>query len=134
STDGQTKLEYLAGLYYEDEKLRSGETDWVRGFMQWWTAQDAASPGSVSYYDPVAPVSDRDFLYKRNEHFREFAAFGELTFNFTPTMHLTAGVRYLTDKDINAVSVVPDLPTRYSESSPVVPDADNNKAIYKLNY
>jgi len=134
NTDRNSTVDYIAGLYYEDEKLHSGETDWVRGFTNWWTAQDAAFPGSVSYYDPVAPTSDRDFLYKRSEQFRELAVFGELTFNFTPTMHLTAGVRYFTDKDSNSVSVVPDLPTRYAESAPVVPDADKSKAVYKLNY
>lgn len=129
-----SRVDYIAGLYYEDETLRSGETDWVRGFTNWWEAQNAASPGSVSYYDPVAPTSDRDFLYQRNEHFREIAVFGELTFNFTPTVHLTAGARYFTDKDANAVSVVPDLPTRIAESAPVVPDADKSKSIFKLNY
>lgn len=134
NSDKDTKFDYIVGLYYEDEKLHSGETDWVRGFTQWWLAQDAASPGSVSYYDPVAPTSDRDFLYNRSEKFKETAAFGELTYNITSSMHLTAGVRYFSDKDTNAVSVVPDLPTRYSESAPVVPDQDKSKSIYKFNY
>ncbi|HTP40729.1 MAG TPA: TonB-dependent receptor [Steroidobacteraceae bacterium] len=133
-SDTKGFLDYLAGAYFEDRRQHSGETDWVRGFTQWWTAQNAADPGSVSYYDPVAPTSDRDFLYSRREHFKEIALFGELTFHLTSSMQITGGVRGFRDLDQNAVLVVPDLPTRVGESAPVVPDTTKNKAIFKLNY
>ncbi len=132
STTGGT-IDYLAGLYYEDEKLHSGETDWVRGFSAWWAAQNAVTPGFGAYYDPVAPTSDRDFLYSRNEQFSELAAFGELTVHITPKVQVTAGARYFQDKDSNQVSVVPDLPTRVSMSSPATPDISKDKGIFKLN-
>ena len=109
-------FDYIAGLYYEKEKLHSGETDWVRGFTQWFAAQDAVTPGFGSYYDPVAPTSDRDFLYSRNEQFTETAVFGELTFHITPTFQITGGARWFQDKDSNQVSIGPDLPTRQSAS------------------
>jgi outer membrane receptor protein involved in Fe transport len=126
-------LDYIAGLYYENEKLHSGETDWVRGFSSWFAAQDAVTPGFGAYYDPVAPTSDRDFLYSRNEQFTELAAFGELTYHVSPRLQVTAGARYFQDKDSNQVSVVPDLPTRVSLSSPATPDISKSKGIFKLN-
>ena len=125
-------MDYIAGLYNEDEKLHSGETDWVRGFSNWW-AQYALSPGADTYYDVVAPTSDRDFLYSRNEQFTESAIFGELTYHVTPRAQLTAGARFFQDKDANQLSVVPDLPTRLPETSPLVPDISKNKGIIKLN-
>ncbi len=126
-------LDYIAGLYYEKEKLHSGETDWVRGFSQWFAAQDAVTPGFGSYYDPVAPTSDRDFLYDRGEQFTETAAFGELTYHITPDFQVTGGARWFQDQDSNQVSVVPDLPTRVGLSSPSTPDITKNKTIFKFN-
>ena len=127
-------LDYIAGLYYEKETLHSGETDWVRGFSNWFAAQDAVTPGFGSYFDPVAPTSDRDFLYSRGEQFKEAAVFGELTWHLGERSQLTAGARYFQDKDSNQVSVVPDLPTRVSETSPSTPDISKSKSIYKVNY
>ena len=126
-------LDYIAGLYYEKEKLHSGETDWVRGFSQWFAAQDAVTPGFGSYYDPVAPTSDRDFLYSRNEQFTETAVFGELTWHLTSTFQITGGARWFQDKDSNQVSVGPDLPTRVGTSSPSTPDITKSKGIFKFN-
>ncbi len=126
-------LDYIAGLYYEREQLHSGETDWVRGFSQWFAAQDAVTPGFGSYYDPVAPTSDRDFLYERGEQFTETAVFGELTYHITPTFQITGGVRWFQDKDSNQVSVGPDLPTRVGISSPSTPDITKSKGIFKFN-
>ncbi|HLQ13418.1 MAG TPA: TonB-dependent receptor [Steroidobacteraceae bacterium] len=129
----QGPVDYIAGLYYEEEKLHSGETDWVRGFSNWWAAENAVNPGLVYYYDPVAPTSDRDFLYSRNEQFTETAVFGELTWHVTPRAQVTLGGRYFQDKDANQLTVTPDLPTRVPETSPLVPDISKNKSIFKLN-
>ena len=127
-------LDYIAGLYYENEKMHSGETDWVRGYSAWFAAQDALTPGFGAYYDPVAPTSDRDYLYERSEQFTELAAFGELTFHVTPKSQLTAGARFFQDKDSNQLTVVADLPTRVGLTSPASPDTSKNKGIFKLNY
>lgn len=126
-------VDYIAGLYFEREQLHSGETDWVRGFSQWFAAQDAVTPGFGSYYDPVAPTSDRDFLYSRGEQFTEKAAFGELTFHVTSDFQITGGARWFQDKDSNQVYIAPDLPTRVGLSSPVTPDTTTDKTIFKLN-
>ncbi len=126
-------LDYIAGLYYEKEQLHSGETDWVRGFSQWFAAQDAVTPGFGSYYDPVAPTSDRDFLYERGEQYTESAVFGELTYHITPAFQITGGARWFQAKDSNQVSIGPDLPTRIGVSSPSTPDVTRNKTIFKFN-
>jgi iron complex outermembrane recepter protein len=125
-------FDYIAGLYYEDERMHSGETDWVRGYSQWFAAQNAITPG-FSYYDPVAPTSDRDYLYNRNEQYQEVALFGELTYHLSPRAQATAGARVFRYKDSNQLSVVPDLPTRQPEVSPIVPDVTKTKSIFKLN-
>ena len=134
-SDTKGPLDYIAGLYYENEKLHSGETDWVRGYTTWLAAQELANPAFVPYYDATFPTTERDFLYSRNEQFTETAIFGELTYHVTPTAQITGGARYFQDKDSNQVAVVADLPERFGvASSPSTPDASKNKAIFKLNY
>jgi iron complex outermembrane receptor protein len=128
-------LDYIAGLYYESEKLHSGETDWVRGYTAWLAAQEAANPAFVPYYDATFPTTERDFLYSRNEQFTEAAIFGELSYHVSPTAQITGGARYFRDQDSNQVAVVADLPTRFDvASSPSTPDVSKSKAIFKLNY
>jgi iron complex outermembrane recepter protein len=126
-------FDYIAGLFFEDERMHSGETDWVRGYSQWYAAQNAATPGFYSYYDPVAPTSDRDYLYNRNEQYKEVALFGELTYHLSPKAQVTGGARVFRYTDSNQLSVVPDLPTRQPEVSPVTPDVSKTKSIFKLN-
>jgi outer membrane receptor protein involved in Fe transport len=128
----QGPLDYIAGLFYENEKMHSGETDWVRGYSQWYAAQNAVTPG-FSYYDPVAPTSDRDYLYSRDEQYQEIALFGELTYHVTPNAQVTGGARVFRYKDSNQLSVMPDLPTRQPLVSPVTPDVTKNESIFKLN-
>ncbi len=124
--------DYIAGLYFENERMHSGETDWVRGYSQWFAAQNAVTPG-FSYYDPVAPTSDRDYLYNRNEQYKEIAVFGELTYHISPKAQVTGGARVFRYTDSNQLSVVPDLPTRQPEVSPATPDVSKTKSIFKLN-
>ena len=125
-------FDYIAGLFFEDERMSSGETDWVRGYSQWYAAQNAVTPG-FSYYDPVAPTSDRDYLYNRNEQYKEVALFGELTYHLTEKAQITGGARVFRYTDANQLSVMPDLPTRQPLVSPVTPDVSTTKSIFKVN-
>ena len=99
---------------------------------KWYAAQNAVTPG-FSYYDPVAPTSDRDYLYDRNEQYKEIALFGELTYHLTPKAQITGGARVFQYTDSNQLSVMPDLPTRQPWVSPVTPDVSKTKSIFKLN-
>ena len=131
-SDTKGPFDYIAGLYFENERMNSGETDWVRGYSQWYAAQNAVTPG-FSYYDPVAPTSDRDYLYTRNEQYKEVALFGELTYHLSAKAQITGGARVFRYTDSNQLSVTPDLPTRQPEVSPVTPDVSKTKSIFKLN-
>ena len=59
----------------------------------------------------MAPTSDRDYLYNRNEQYKEIALFGELTYHLTPKAQITGGARVFRYTDSNQLSVMPDLPT-----------------------
>src|SRR5690606_21172529 len=85
-----TRFEYVLGAYYQDQKRRSSQDSFLRGFKQWW---DAAYP---AFADAV--VSDQDFLYRQREHFKETAFYGELTWHATDTVQFTGGFRHFRDK------------------------------------
>ena len=132
-SNGSGPWDYTVGLYYQDEKTNSGETDVLRGFTAWWNAYETANPAWIHYYDAVAPTSDRDFLYRRKEHFTNKAVFGELGYHLNPTMQVTAGVRvFEADADVNT-DIQPSLPTRSTEQLSSF-STKNSRPLFKLNY
>ena len=83
-TDGP--LDYVVGIYYQDQDISSFQNSFVRGFKQWF---DTAFPAAVGVVG-----TDQDFLYRRAEKYEEIAGYGELTWNITDRFRVTGGVRY----------------------------------------
>ena len=83
-------VDYVLGLYHQNQKRFSSQDSYLRGFKQWW---DAAYPAFAS-----AVIDDRDFLYRNKERFKETAAYGELTWHASPTVSLTGGFRVFRDE------------------------------------
>ncbi|PLW83877.1 TonB-dependent receptor [Kineobactrum sediminis] len=121
STDGP--VDYLVGLYYQDQTVESGQDSFLLGFKNW--ADAAFGPGVV--------IDDQDFLYRRTEDFRDASAYGELTWHITDSVHLTGGVRYFDNKsDIDTFQQIsfydgfrPSAAAAFSQS-----DSD---ALFKVN-
>ncbi|MGZ8313979.1 MAG: TonB-dependent receptor [Telluria sp.] len=77
------RFDYIGGLYYQDQDLDATQFSYLRGLKAW---ADVARPNA-------GVTGDNDFVFVRAQKFKEQAAFGELTWNVSPTLRMTAGVR-----------------------------------------
>ena len=64
-------VDWVAGLWYQDQDLFSTQDSYLRGYKRWW---DTVAPGAQD-----AVTGDRDFIYRRDESFEDRAIYGELT-------------------------------------------------------
>ncbi len=125
SRPGET-FDYVIGAYYQNQSLYSSQDSIMVGFQQWW---DAAFPAFAS-----AVVGNEDFTYLQQEHFRDSALYGELTWHITPDVELTAGLRTFSDRDeVNEQQTAGLYASIFNaaESSGV---SDVNKTIFKGNF
>ena len=123
NTEG--KLDYTGGLYYLDQELHSTQESYLYGFKRWW---DAFLPGLESVV-----TGDQDFDYHRQETFKDFAAYGELTWNFTDRFRGTLGLRYF-DNDFDNTTLV-DLPLYAGVFTPTTSNFEvkDDDVLFKVN-
>jgi outer membrane receptor protein involved in Fe transport len=76
-------FDYVAGLFYMDQKLAATQYSHLRG-LKAWTDVNAPLDGVTT---------DNDFVFDRQQRFKEKAFFGELTYAITPTLRVTGGLR-----------------------------------------
>jgi len=81
-------LDYIVGLYYQDQDLASSQRSMLRGLKAW---ADVAVPGNYL-------INDNDWLYDRTQNFKETSVYGELTYRFSPQLRSTVGARYFNNK------------------------------------
>lgn len=122
---GGSAIDYVIGGYFQDQKLFASQDSYIHGFKRWW---DTAFP---LWADSV--LSDNDFQYRRNERFKDYAVFGELTWHITDTIDLTGGARYFWNKSRNRTFM--DLPAWTSTTNPTTTpfDVDDDKLLFKGN-
>ena len=82
-------IDYVIGGYFQDQKLFSSQDSYLPGFKRWWDIWSGV---------PDAVSGDQDFIYRRNEHYKDRALFGELTWHVTDTVDVTGGARYFWNK------------------------------------
>ena len=116
-----SRMDWVAGAYYIDKDTGSTQESYLRGFKAWWDAADVYG----DFDDWV--TGDKDFDYAVDENYKEFALFGEVTWNVSDTLALTAGARWFDDEISNesfmALPLWADLfPT--SEASSKSSDSD----------
>ncbi len=70
-------VDYVVGLWYQDQDLFSSQDSFLRGFKRWWDAADLF--GDLDFL----VTGDRDFIYRRDESFEDRAIYGELTWHVT---------------------------------------------------
>ena len=88
-------VDYVVGVYVEDQHRGAGSRNYLPGFAETYLQEPGADPSFVS--------GDQSFYYQRADHYRNAAAFGELTWHATPRLDVTGGLRYFGDSsDVNA--------------------------------
>ncbi len=118
-------FDYVIGAYYQNQKRRSSQDSFLRGFKQWW---DAAYP---AFADAV--VSDQDYLYRQKEHFKETAFYGELTWHATDTVQFTGGFRHFRDEAVTDVFQTTGLYSGIIDSSTSRGDQSDSDNLFKGN-
>lgn len=124
-SDTGSTFDYVLGGYYQTQKLFSGQDSYLRSFKRWW---DTAFP-----FARAAVTSDRDFLYRRNERFGDFALFGELTWHATPEIDLTVGGRQFWNRSRNRTLIDVPLYTSVSQPTNAFFETKDSKALFKGN-
>lgn len=87
SNSGDSRLSWVAGVYYIDKDTGSTQQSYLRGYKAWWDAVDIYGPDSWV-------TGDQDFDYAIDENYKETALFGEFTWKLTDTVAGTIGARW----------------------------------------
>ncbi len=121
SRGGET-IDWVAGAFYQDEDRGFTQDDYLGGFYNW---SQAAWGCCV--------LSDNTFAYAREENFKDFALFGELTWNVTDDLHLTGGFRYYDNKYKNDTHMEVGLYTGFRIVEGANFSGDDNGTLWKFN-
>lgn len=124
SNKGET-FDYVLGVYYQNQKRRSSQDSFLRGFKQWW---DAAYPAFAE-----AVVSDQDYLYRQREHFKETAFYGELTWHANDALQFTGGFRHFRDESVTDVFQTTGLYSSIIDSSTSRGSQSDSDNLFKGN-
>ena len=99
-SNGHHSIDWTAGLYYTDQDSKIGQNSYLVGYIPYLNA--------INWYGLAPYTTNQDFLFRRDQTYKELAGFGEITFNLRDNLHLTAGARYFNSKvDVNATVAVP---------------------------
>jgi outer membrane receptor protein involved in Fe transport len=120
NTEGS--FDWIAGLFYRDQDLRSSQVNYLRNFYNWaWTAWDCCVLG------------DDDFRYDRQENFEDKAVFGELTWNVTDRFRVTGGFRYFDLDYSNDTFMGVGLYESFHIDDQVRLDGSDSDTLFKFN-
>lgn len=89
--EGDNPFTWIVGLYYSDSKNLGTSQQYIPGFNR--TFQQTYGVPAASVLGTTIP-NDLFFDFADNVDDREYAGFGELSYNLTPELKFTAGLRY----------------------------------------
>jgi len=114
-------LDWVVGLFYQDQDMQATQTSQLRGFFNW--AQAAWG---------CCVINDNDFRYNRNENFTDKAAFGELTWNVSDRFHLTGGIRYFDNSYENITDMGVGLYTGFHFDDTAKFNGGDSDTLFKI--
>ncbi len=107
-------LDWVAGLFYRDEKTNIQEHEFYPGYADFYAAcapvygqstadgttpsycgvgETAYTPGTLTYVDGIPILKDQAYIGDFETRFKDLAAFGELTLHPTHAWSVTGGTR-----------------------------------------
>ncbi len=125
-SNGQNKLDWIAGLFYLDQDTSAAQDSLMPGFSEW--ARASGFDATLASWGGV--LTDQDFLYRDSRNVKDTSVFGELTWHVSDVLRATAGMRYFKN-DIKSSSLI-DLPI-YPGASVRQSDFSDNGTLFKLN-
>ncbi len=124
-SEGGGPIDYVFGLYYQNQIQTSFQNSYLLGFKQWW---DAAYPLSASFV-----TGDQDWLFRSHQRYIDEALYGEVTYHVTNTVQLTGGMRYFQDSSTTAVHMEFPLWAGLFAPSNSAFKTTKSQPIFKLN-
>lgn len=121
-------VDYVAGAYFQRQDLTATDFDNIYGFSQWGAA---AFPAAADYFNGLG---SNDFQYQRWQTFYDRALYGNLTWNFAPTMRVTGGVRSFRDDFNNYTLMAPGLPPPYNIALPLQVNQPDSRSLFMANF
>ncbi|MBY5992212.1 TonB-dependent receptor [Ferrimonas balearica] len=120
-------IDWVVGAYYMDQDLHAFQNSYMPGWAEWMEATDQAD----LWISWGADIQDQDFLYRRDQNFKDMALFGELTFHFTDDLRATIGARWFDNEFTNnTIMAFPVWPGFESEPNFKTEDDD---VLFKAN-
>jgi len=121
-------VDWTVGLFYIDQDYNLGQNSYLVGYIPYLNA--------IDLYGFAPYTSNQDFLFRREQKYKETAIFGEMTFNLTDDWHLTLGGRYFDNSvDVNALVDIPIWHGTLYEAPPGLASKKitDDKFLFKAN-
>jgi len=132
SNETINNIDWVVGAYYMDQDTLSTQESYMPGWVEWGNAAQPTIYGGG--WDILGTwgmeYTDNDFLYKRNQNFKDTAFFGELTYHFSNKMRATIGARNFNNEFTNDTGLT--LPI-WPPGDEAYFDTDESKTLYKAN-
>ena len=136
TSNGNTPIQYIIGGFYQDLKRQLVLDEILPGYSEWRRATGVNPFGGPLPTGFDLP-GDRDFLTDERQRFKEFAVFGEITYNVTDRLHLTGGARFFWQKfRSDALFELPQTEVLFGPGSGSATGSGSNKIndhIFKVN-
>lgn len=118
-------IDYVLGIYYQDQERNASQESILVGFQDWWDVWSGA---------PVWVTGDTDFTYSNTDDFTEKAVYGEVTWHLSEAIQMTGGFRYFDHESEAKVSMSLPLWTGLFPALDLDPiKRTNNDVLFKGN-
>ena len=122
-SEGDNKIDYVLGAFYQDQKRGATQSSDLVGFQTWADA----------FFLVDFVFTDNVFNFSRKEDYSEVALFGELTANLTDRFKVTGGLRYFDNKSTTNTFVRAGLYTFFNGQADTTFTAKDSKVLFRAN-
>ena len=88
-SNGKNTIDYAVGAFYMDQERSASQVSDLVGFQAF---------AAGFFGTPTIVGTDNVFTFRRNEKFRDFAVFGEATWNISDDLRVTGGLRWFDNR------------------------------------
>ncbi|MEM9234371.1 MAG: TonB-dependent receptor, partial [Pseudomonadota bacterium] len=116
-------VDYVVGLYYQDQERTATQASDLIGFDNW----------ASNFFLTDFVFTDNVFTFARAEDYEEIAVFGEATWHITERVHLTGGLRYFDNESTTNTFVRAGLYTFFNGEADTSFTAEDDDLLYRAN-
>lgn len=116
-------IEYVIGVYYQDQERGATQVSDFVGFDNW----------ASNFFLTDFVFTDNVFTFDRVEDYEEYAIFGELTWNITDRVHATGGLRYFENESTTTTFVRAGLYTFFNGEAETAFTAEDEDLLFRAN-